>query len=100
MSSAPAAMEPSAAVEAGAAAGKVSSPAAMAWRTFRRHKLGMGGAVVLIVLYLIAIFAGFVAPYDDEEETRDLQWAPPTQIHFKDASGFSRRPFVNPISMG
>lgn len=79
---------------------KVESPARLAWRHFRRHKPGMAGLVILVVLYFIAIFAGFVAPYDYEDEVRDLQWAPPTLIHFSDAKGSSIRPFVNPVSMG
>jgi peptide/nickel transport system permease protein len=78
----------------------VESPARLAWRHFRRHKPGMIGLIILIVLYLIAIFAGFFAPYDYEDEVRDLQWAPPTQVHFSDANGFSWRPFIYPISMG
>jgi peptide/nickel transport system permease protein len=59
----------------------------------------MAGLIILIVLYLVAIFAGFIAPYDYEDEVRDLQWSPPTAIHFSDAAGFSWRPFVYPTTM-
>lgn len=34
------------------------------WRRFRKHKLAMAGAVVLILMVLIAIFAHQLAPYD------------------------------------
>ena len=50
-------------------------------------------------LYLMAIFAGFVAPYDYADESRELLWSPPTGIHFSDAKGFSWRPFVHPFKM-
>src|SRR5690349_21449169 len=77
----------------------VASPARLAWRHFKRQKPGMIGLAILIVLYLISIFAGFLAPYDYEDETRELLWSPPTHLHFSDGAGFSWRPFVYPFTM-
>lgn len=37
---------------------------------------------MLGVLYLSAIFAGFIAPYHFDNERRDLSYCPPTKIHF------------------
>jgi peptide/nickel transport system permease protein len=34
------------------------------WRRFRKHKLAMAGAVVLLLMVLIAVFAHQLAPYD------------------------------------
>jgi len=50
---------------------------------------------VLALLYVVAVFADFVAPYDyAENEVRDLSYTPPT-IHFRDAGGrWHLRPFV------
>src|SRR5262245_41120843 len=76
----------------------VQSSAKIALRRFRRHTLGMLGLATLIVLYIVAGFADFIAPYDYENETRELQWAPPS-LHFRDANGFSWRPFVHPLQM-
>ncbi len=45
-------------------------------------------------LHLIWLLAGFVAPYDPAIQNRELSYAPPTRLHFKDASGFHLRPFV------
>lgn len=73
------------------------SPAALAWRAFRRHRAGQMGMRVLIFFYLIAIFADFIAPYHYEDEERELHWAPPTDLHFSDQNGFSWRPFIHPI---
>ena len=50
--------------------------------------------LALAILHLIVIFAGFVAPYDPGVQNRELPYAPPTRLHFVDASGFHLRPFV------
>jgi peptide/nickel transport system permease protein len=78
---------------------QIATPWRLAVRRFRRHRPGMIGLAILVVLYLMAIFAGFVAPYDYADESRELLWSPPTGIHFSDASGFSWRPFVHPFKM-
>lgn len=53
-------------------------------------------AVVLAALHGLVIFAGFVAPYDAGAQNRDLPFAPPTRLHFVDASGhFRLRPYVH-----
>src|SRR6266852_2782418 len=44
-------------------------------------------------LHLILLFACFVAPYDPASQDRELPYAPPTRLHFEDASGFHLRPF-------
>lgn len=49
---------------------------------------------VLAGLHLVLLFAGFIAPYDPAAQDRELPYAPPTRMHFKDASGFHLRPFV------
>ena len=71
-------------------------PWAMAWRRFRRHRPGMVGLIILVVLYGVAIFADFLAPYHYGDEVRELTWAPPSDIHFSDQNGSSWRPFVHP----
>jgi peptide/nickel transport system permease protein len=45
-------------------------------------------------LHLILLCAGFFAPYDPTTQDRELPYAPPTRVHFKDGSGFHKRPFV------
>jgi peptide/nickel transport system permease protein len=49
---------------------------------------------LLAGLHLVLLFAGFFAPYDPATQNRDLPYAPPTRLHFKDSSGFHLRPFV------
>jgi peptide/nickel transport system permease protein len=50
--------------------------------------------VLLAILHIIILCAGFVAPYDPATQNRDLPYAPPTRVHFVDSSGFHLRPFV------
>ncbi|HEY9854734.1 MAG TPA: ABC transporter permease [Stenomitos sp.] len=57
------------------------SSRARIWRRFRKHKLAMGAGAVLIVLYLIMLFADFLAPYTDAQQSRQQSLAPPTPIH-------------------
>ena len=49
-------------------------------RSFRKHKLGVFGLVVLAVLYLVILFAGFIAPYDFTQTHRNFVYAPPSRI--------------------
>lgn len=64
------------------------------WWKFRKHKLAMAGTVVLALLYLIAIFAEFLAPYDPNESRKLMALVPPQGVHFMTDEGFSLRPYV------
>ena len=65
------------------------------WRKFLKNRLAVASAIVLIVLYLATIFAGFVAPYGPQDGVSRLSYAPPTRVHFCDEAGCSLRPFVH-----
>ena len=50
---------------------------------------------LLGLLYLSTVFAGFLAPHDPATQHRDFSFAPPTRLHFVDATGrLHVRPFV------
>jgi len=66
----------------------------IAMRRLRRHKLALVGLAILVLLYLMALFAGFVAPYRYDTEDRERPYLSPDKIRFRDARGFSLRPFV------
>lgn len=76
---------------------KPQSQFGVAWRQFRKHRLAQIGGTTLILLYLLAVFAGFVAPnglsvYSTETITA---YHPPTPIQFRDPqTGAFTRPFV------
>ncbi len=50
------------------------------WRRFRRHRLGVAGGLAAALLYLIAIFAEFVAPTTLEDYTPRYRLAPPMPV--------------------
>ncbi len=56
-------------------------PLAMAWRRFRRSRTGLVGAVVLVLLYLVALFSPFLAPYAITTQHRAV-YQPPQALHF------------------
>jgi peptide/nickel transport system permease protein len=69
----------------------------MRWR-FRKHKLAVVSLVVLVLLYTLAIFADFVAPYDGKLHDRKYLFVPPRPLRWVDNEGrFHLRPFVHPV---
>ncbi len=65
------------------------------WRRFLRNRLAVGGAIVLVILYTLIIFAEFFAPYDHLFSNADFVTRPPQMPHFVDSQGnFHLRPFV------
>jgi peptide/nickel transport system permease protein len=52
------------------------------------------GGSVLLLLYLGAIFADFLAPYPEAKSFRNLTFASPTPIHWRTSAGRLTRPFV------
>ncbi len=52
-------------------------------------------ALLLALLHLAVLLAGFLAPYHFAAQHRNYPYAPPSRIHFRDAGGsFHFRPFV------
>lgn len=66
----------------------------LAWRRFRRHKVGRAGALIILLFSLMVIFAEFLSPYPHTQQFRDATLAPPTRIHIFDENGRLTRPFV------
>ena len=78
-----------------------SSPWKSVWLKLRRNKMAMTGLYVLTALYLMAVFAGFIAPYSYETQHDRLGFHPPMlgRIHFSDSRGKRTRPFVYGIAI-
>ncbi|MCR6636370.1 ABC transporter permease [Devosia sp.] len=51
------------------------------WHKFSRHRLAMVALVVVVLIYLVAAFAEFLAPYDPGKFDPRHTFAPPQQIH-------------------
>ncbi|WP_456400141.1 ABC transporter permease [Persephonella sp.] len=61
----------------------------------KKNKTAYVSLYILGILYFLAIFADFIAPYPYDIQHRDTPYHPPTQIHFFDKDGnFHLRPFV------
>ncbi len=63
------------------------------WWKFRKHLLARVALVVLIVLYFLAVFSEFVAPYNATMRLEGFEDSPPSPIHFM-ADGKLVGPYV------
>jgi len=73
----------------------VASQWQLMWWRFRKHKMAVISSVVLIFIYLVAIFCEFIAPYDPNKYDVRYTYAPPQRLHFTDEQGqFHLRPFI------
>lgn len=74
------------------------SPAKLTWRELKKNKMAVAGAVTLIVLYTIALFGQFVAPYNPIDQSpggRQYSYHPPMELRWREADGtWHWRPFV------
>jgi peptide/nickel transport system permease protein len=66
---------------------EVASQAKLVWWRFRKHKLANISLVILAFVYLAAIFAEFIAPYDANFYNADYVYVPPQRVRFFDTSG-------------
>ncbi len=68
------------------------------WIQFKRHRMAMVSAVVLLVIYLMAAFCEFLAPFSPVAFNPRYTYAPPQQLHLFDRDADGRlvwRPHVN-----
>jgi peptide/nickel transport system permease protein len=76
----------------------VASQWQLIWWRFRKHRVAVFCSGVLVLFYLIAVFAEPVAPYDPNEIRGAYKLVPPTAITFIDPDGdFTFWPGVNPL---
>lgn len=65
------------------------------WWRFRRHRLAVASTILLILLYGVALFCEFIAPYDPNFYYKEYAYAPPQLPNFFDEAGnFQWRPYV------
>ena len=76
------------------------SPAVVFWTQMKKSPLAIAGGTVLVVFYLLALLAPFVAPYPQEEMDRAKDFHPPHSLHWVRPDGsFSLRPFVRDMRL-
>jgi len=49
------------------------------WSAFKRHKAGVAGIIIVLILVLSAIFADWIAPYRPTDTTAGLPFSPPSR---------------------
>ena len=64
------------------------------WWRFRKHRMAMFGALVLLTFLVFGVFSMFIGPYDPQARNQNYLMGPPQLIRFWDHNGFSLRPFV------
>lgn len=71
---------------------EIASQWQLMWWKFKRHKVAMLGGVIVLIYYLVALFANFFAPIYFETFNQEYVYAPPQQIHLFRDGGYS--PYV------
>ena len=62
------------------------------WWRFRKHKVAMVAAVILILFYMVVILANFLAYADPNDSEAERSLTPPQRVYFFDDGKF--RPYV------
>jgi len=62
------------------------------WWRFRKHRLAIGGTIVLLAFYVVALFADFFAYVDPLESEAQRSLMAPQQVHWFDEGSF--KPYV------
>jgi alpha-galactoside transport system permease protein len=67
----------------------------LVWRRFRRSPVSIIGALMVLMLVILAVFADFFSPTSISSIDLQASFIPPQRVHFFDAEGkFHLRPFV------
>ncbi len=59
----------------------------LVWWKFRKHKLALISGVVVILIYLVALFVEFLSPFPPGRTDSKFLYAPPQTLHFFDEQG-------------
>ena len=70
------------------------------WQKLKRNSLARYGGLLLVLFYVIVIFAEFVAPYNPYAAQADGSLLPPTQVFWQTEQGQFMGPHVYPTTQG
>lgn len=70
------------------------------WQRLKKNPLARLGAVILIIFYIMVIFADFVAPYDPYYSQPNGSLLPPTRVYLNNQEGKFIGPHVYPTTQG
>jgi peptide/nickel transport system permease protein len=68
----------------------VASQWQLMWWRFREHKVAVASGIIVILVYLVALFAEFLAPTTPDVVSAVYLYAPPQRLHLFDASEGNR----------
>ncbi|MBN1890854.1 MAG: ABC transporter permease [Thermoflexales bacterium] len=66
----------------------------LVWWKFRKHKLALISAVIVILIYLVALLVEVLAPFPSDRTDSKFLYAPPQTLHLFDEQG-QFAPYVN-----
>ncbi len=68
----------------------------LSWWKFKKHRMAVVGAIITILIYVVALFVEFLAPADPHATNADYTYAPPQQLILIDnEDGVALRPYVH-----
>jgi peptide/nickel transport system permease protein len=70
----------------------------LVWWRFKRHRMALTAAGVLLFMVFLGAFASFVAPYTGTARNAEYLLGPPQLPRLWDQNGFSWRPFVHGVT--
>lgn len=79
---------------------KARTPWEIAWRRFKRHKLAMGGLVVLVALILLAVFAPLITRYSYSKVDLPNALQGPSASHWFGTDNIGRDQFTRVLYGG
>ncbi len=59
----------------------------LVWWKFRKHKLALVSGIVILLIYLVALFVEILAPFLPDQTNSKYLYAPPQSLHFVDEQG-------------
>lgn len=71
-----------------------ASQSKLIWWRFRKHRVAVFSGAVIILLYTVALFVEFIAPYNPSSFSPLYAYVPPQQVRLVDSDGTFRGPFV------
>lgn len=71
----------------------VQSPKKLFWQRFRQNRLAYTGGIIVLLLFMLAVFAPFISPYNPNDIDRDQILEPPGIRHFMGTDDLGRDVF-------
>jgi peptide/nickel transport system permease protein len=70
----------------------------LVWRKFKKNRRALIAGIILAIMYLSILFAGFISPYSPGHQFIQNNYLPPHGMHLIGEDGFHLRPFVYGIT--